>query len=76
MEVEEEAKQLISEASTRDSSDEDPFLAFKQPNTSYIEGLFFLSDSTILILLSNNEMRILDTQSFNPENYDAERIAE
>lgn len=40
----------------------------------YIEALYFLSDSTILMLLSGQEIRVLDTQAFIPEQYDAERI--
>jgi hypothetical protein len=36
--------------------------------------MFFLSDSTLLVLLSGHEMRILDTQNFRPEAYDPERI--
>lgn len=52
----------------------DEFEAFKQLDTCYIEAMFFLSDSTLLVLLSGLEMRILDTQNFRPEAYDPERI--
>ena len=47
-------------------------MAFEDSQNSYIEALFFLSDSTILILLSGQEIRILDTQAFYPEKYEAE----
>lgn len=83
MEVEEEQKIVTDDmASTSRSSasfssdDEDEFFPFKCPETCFIEGLYFLSDSTILILLSGQEMRILDTQSFQPEGYDADKIHE
>ena len=56
------------------SADSDEFEAFKQLNACYIEAMFFLSDSTLLVLLSGHEMRILDTQMFVPEAYDPERI--
>lgn len=53
MEVEEESKKNDSKKSVKlQDDDEDQFLAFKQPEICYIEGLYFLSDSTILILLS------------------------
>jgi hypothetical protein len=77
MEVEEESKRnepKTTKSSVKLQDDEDQFLAFKQPETCYIEGLYFLSDSTILILLSGQEMRILDTQSFRPEGYDADYL--
>jgi hypothetical protein len=80
MEVEEESKKSEDKFAPSLAFDipntdvEDEFLAFKYPDTCYIEGLHFLSDSTILILLSGLEMRILDTQSFQPEGYDADGI--
>ena len=37
------------------------FSAFTYYNTCYIEGLYFMSDSTLMVLLSGQEIRILDT---------------
>ena len=51
--IEEGVQEPISKA--------DEFEAFRQSNACYIEALFFLSDSTLLVLLSGQEMRILDT---------------
>lgn len=71
-----------SDETTRSSSSEDPakneaiFEAFKHPSMYSIEALFFLSDSTLLMLLSGQEIRILDTQAFIPQQYDAELIYE
>lgn len=67
MEVEESKRPLTIH-------DQDEFMAFRHPEFCFIEGLYFLSDSTILILLSGQEMRILDTQSFEPQGYDADKL--
>jgi hypothetical protein len=51
----------IEEGVQQPFSHTDEFEAFRQSDACYIEALFFLSDSTLLVLLSGQEMRILDT---------------
>ena len=64
----------ISTMQEENKSEVTDFLAFQHSDTCYIESMIFLSDSTLLIFLSGSEIRILDTQSFLPEHYDADRI--
>lgn len=37
------------------------FRAFNMPETALIQAIYFLSDSTLMIILSGQEIRILDT---------------
>lgn len=37
------------------------FEAFMHPQMCNVEALFFLSDSTLMVLLSGQEIRVLDT---------------
>lgn len=62
-----EEKELFFEEVYDDSQ------AFNLPGLN-IEMLQFISDSTLLVITTSQELRVLNTSSFHPETYDADRI--
>ena len=62
-----EEKELFFEEVYDDSQ------AFNLPGLN-IEMLHFISDSTLMAITTSQEIRVLNSSSFNPETYDADRI--